>query len=163
MTLPHSRKSCAAVSDEKGSNSKSRLLISAQWTSLLLPVIGTQTGDIKYSHVQKKNKTKKHGLQTQMKLALQMCYLESVSAADVVIRLDRGDDITGQGDAAEHHLLSAVWKGGRDDRVTQNKTKKKQWVEWMCESCLRPVLWPRVAPGGMELIYYSVWLMEQRR
>lgn len=59
-----------------------------------------------------------------MKLELQMCYLESVSAADVVIRLDRGDDITGQGDAAEHHLLSAVWKGGRDDRVQRKNAKK---------------------------------------
>lgn len=61
-----------------------------------------------------------------MKLQLQSYYLESVSAADAVIRLDRGDDITGQGDAAEHHLLSAVWKGGRDERVQLKSARKKK-------------------------------------
>lgn len=38
------------------------------------------------------------------------CYLEGVFAVDMVIRLDGCDDITGQRDAAEHRLLSAVYK-----------------------------------------------------
>lgn len=38
------------------------------------------------------------------------CYLEGVFAVDVVIRLDGSDDVTGQRNAAEHRLLSAVYK-----------------------------------------------------
>lgn len=37
-----------------------------------------------------------------------LCYLESVFAVYVVIRLNRCNDITGQRDATEHRLLSAV-------------------------------------------------------
>lgn len=106
MTLPHSRKSCAAISDEKrfqrqkqGSNLNTinKLVAVCDWRP--------QTVNTKYSH----SIQNQHGRNRS--------YLESISAADVVIGLDRGDDITGQGDAAQHRLLSAVWKGGRDDRV----------------------------------------------
>lgn len=50
-------------------------------------------------------------------LQRQIWYLESVAAADVVVGLDRRDDITGQGNAAQHRLLSAVWKEGEDSRA----------------------------------------------
>lgn len=56
-------------------------------------------------------------------LGRQTCYLESVSAADVVVGLDRGDDVTGQGDAAEHRLLSAVWRGSKDSRAQGRNDK----------------------------------------
>lgn len=58
----------------------------------------------------------------------QICYLESVAAADVVVGLDRRDDITGQGDAAEHRLLSAVWRGSEDGRAQckNDQTPPKQ-------------------------------------
>lgn len=49
-----------------------------------------------------------HGPYGDVKLRLHVGYLESVSAADVVIGLHLCDDITGQGDAAQYRLLSAV-------------------------------------------------------
>lgn len=56
-------------------------------------------------------------------LQRQFWYLESVTAADVVVGLDGRDDITGQGDAAQHRLLSAVWKGSEDSRAQSRNDK----------------------------------------
>lgn len=56
------------------------------------------------------------------------CYLEGVFAVDVVIRLDGCDDITGQRNAAEHGLLSAVYKEkkNRIKHQAEDREKKKQ-------------------------------------